>query len=56
MTDALPNSKTGLWLRWVLANAIGELVGLGVTALVGLAVFSAIGDDTGVEGSDERLK
>lgn len=36
----------GLWLRWVLANAVGETIGLGGTALVAAAVFYA-GEGTG---------
>jgi len=27
--------EAGLWLRWVLANAIGEAIGLGGTVLLG---------------------
>ena len=48
MTGKLPDGKARLWLRWVVANALGELVGLGITALVGAAVFSVIGEGTGV--------
>ena len=37
----------GLWSRWVVANAVGEALGLGTTALVGLALFAAYGEATG---------
>ena len=47
MTGKLPDGRTRLWLRWVVANALGELVGLGITALVGAVFFSVIGEDTG---------
>lgn len=40
--------ETGLWLRWVLANAIGEAVGLGMTALVGIAVVFTVGEGAGL--------
>ena len=38
----------GLWFRWVAANAVGEALGLGTTALVGLGLFAALGEGTGV--------
>jgi hypothetical protein len=31
-----------IWRQWIAANAIGELIGLGGTALVGLLVFTQI--------------
>lgn len=37
-----------LWLLWVLANAIGEAVGLGITALVGAVVMLSGGEGSGV--------
>jgi hypothetical protein len=37
-----------LWARWVVANALGEMLGLGGTALVGLALFPALGDGNGL--------
>lgn len=40
--------ERNLWLRWVLANSVGEAAGLGLTALVGLALFAALGTDAGV--------
>ncbi|CAA9590687.1 MAG: hypothetical protein AVDCRST_MAG18-5129 [uncultured Thermomicrobiales bacterium] len=33
-----------LWWRWVAANAAGEAIGLGGTALVGLALLPRLGD------------
>ena len=42
MSDA--RTGVGLWLRWVLANAIGEALGLGGTALVGVAAASRAGE------------
>jgi hypothetical protein len=41
-----PSGGTRLWLRWVLANALGETIGLGGTALVAAAVLYA-GQKTG---------
>jgi hypothetical protein len=39
-----------LWLRWVLANALSELLGLGLTfAAIGLA-FSGLEDQPGIGG------
>lgn len=37
-----------LWIRWVFANAVGEAAGLGMTALVGIAVIVNVGEGTGV--------
>jgi hypothetical protein len=37
----------GLYLRWVLANAVGEAVGLGLTALVGVAAVIYAGGGAG---------
>ena len=37
-----------LWLRWVLANAVGEAAGLSITALVGVAAILYAGEGTGV--------
>jgi hypothetical protein len=33
-----------LWFRWVVANAVGELIGLGTTFAVGFAVFTILGE------------
>lgn len=41
-----PPSGVGLWLRWVLANAAGEALGLGATALFGAAILSYLGEGT----------
>jgi hypothetical protein len=48
-----PHRKPGheerrLWLRWVLANAVGEAIGLGITVLVGTAAISTGGESSGV--------
>lgn len=40
--------EASLWLRWVLANALGEAVGLGGTALVGTVAVLYVGKDAGV--------
>lgn len=40
-------SKRTLWLRWVAANAIGELLGLGATFAVIALVFSRLADQQG---------
>ena len=46
----MSDSRWDLWLRWVGANAVAELVGLGATfALLGLA-FSSLGDGSGTSG------
>lgn len=44
--SGLRSSGPSLWLRWVAANAAGELAGLGMAALVGWSLFSAPGEDT----------
>lgn len=36
-----------LWLRWVAANTLGELFGLGLAAAVGVAVMLRWGEPTG---------
>ena len=40
------NSKNGrvLWLRWLAANGLGEMVGLGLTFVVGALVIPRLGD------------
>ncbi len=38
-----PEDKRKLWVRWVAANALGEMFGLGLTFLVGLTVMSSLG-------------
>jgi magnesium-transporting ATPase (P-type) len=46
------NSKfsTTLWLRWVAANGLGEMFGLGLTFAVGVAVISRLGNQHSVAG------
>lgn len=39
-----PQAKRSLWLRWVTANGLGEMVGLGLTFAVGVAIISSLGD------------
>jgi hypothetical protein len=41
------NRRT-LWLRWVAANAVGEMLGLGLTFAVGVLAMSRLGDQAGV--------
>jgi hypothetical protein len=47
-----PRWDWGLWRRWVLANALGELVGLGAAAIVGVIlarmIESAVGAFAGL--------
>jgi hypothetical protein len=38
----IPNRS--LWIRWVMANAGGELIGLGATFAVGFLLFNMIGE------------
>ena len=40
--------EVSLWLRWVFANAVGEALGLGTTALIGAAIVSSLGEGTSV--------
>lgn len=42
------NDKHTLWLRWVAANALGEMFGLGLTFAVGASVISSLGDQQSV--------
>jgi hypothetical protein len=42
------HGRRRLWARWVLANAIGEAVGLGVTALVGAVAVLYERESSGV--------
>jgi hypothetical protein len=39
--------ELSLWLRWVLANAIGEAIGLGGSALLWAAAVLYLGEDSG---------
>jgi hypothetical protein len=36
--------KRSLWLRWVMANGLGEMFGLGLTLILGAWVISSLGD------------
>jgi hypothetical protein len=40
--------KRTLWLRWVVANALGEIFGLGGTFAVGVLVLIRLGNQPGV--------
>ncbi|MBZ0113287.1 MAG: hypothetical protein K8J08_12565 [Thermoanaerobaculia bacterium] len=40
--------RNRFWQRWVMANALGELVGLGGVAAIGLVVFQRAGEPTDV--------
>jgi len=42
------NDKRTLWLRWVAANGLGEMFGLGLTFAGGVAVISSLGDQQNV--------
>jgi hypothetical protein len=44
MVTRKDTGKSTLWLRWVAANAFGELLGLGMTFAVIAWVFSSMGD------------
>jgi len=44
-----------LWFRWVVANALGELIGLGATFAVGFATFSLLGEAQGTIGAIAML-
>ena len=43
-----PFWRNKFWQRWVIANALGELLGLGTVAAVGFFVFQSSGEPTGV--------
>jgi hypothetical protein len=40
--------KRNLWFRWVIANGLGEMVGLGLTFAVGAFVISRLGNQNNV--------
>lgn len=40
----ISNSKRTLWLRWVGANGMGEMLGLGLTFIVGATAISSLGN------------
>ncbi|NJD59461.1 MAG: hypothetical protein C3F13_09010 [Anaerolineales bacterium] len=39
----MPGRYASLWLRWVLANGLGEMFGLGLTFGVGAAIIASLG-------------
>jgi hypothetical protein len=41
-------NNLSLWLRWVLVNSIGEMIGLGATFAIGFVLFSRLGEPQGV--------
>ncbi len=38
------DNRHKLWLRWVVANALGEMLGLGLTLAVGASLMMRLGD------------
>lgn len=38
--------RNAFWRRWVVANALGELVGLGAVAAIGFFLFQSLGEPT----------
>ncbi len=43
-------TRRNLWLRWVAANAVGEMFGLGLTFVVGVLVISGLKNQFSVTG------
>jgi hypothetical protein len=43
----IPKFAWGLYVRWILANALGELIGLGLTFTVGIGSAMLIGEPHG---------
>lgn len=41
-----PGSRRGIWLAWIGANAVGELLGLGFVFAGGFALFALVGEPT----------
>lgn len=37
-----------LWLRWVAANALGEMIGLGLTFAVGAVILTSLGSEQNI--------
>lgn len=37
-------NRSKLWLRWVCANALGEMLGLGMTLGIGYIIFAVVGE------------
>lgn len=44
----MKSSRIILWLKWVLANSAGELIGLGATFAIGAGLFSGLAEDLGI--------
>lgn len=42
------HSENALWVRWLVANGLGEMIGLGLTLAVGAAFISSFGDQQSV--------
>jgi hypothetical protein len=42
------NARWSLWLRWVGANALAELLGLGATFAIGVFLFTRLGEPQGL--------
>jgi hypothetical protein len=40
-------TRRSVWVRWVLANSLGELVGLGATFALGVGLFSGLAESPG---------
>lgn len=40
--------KQIIWLRWVAANGLGEMLGLGLTFVVGAIVISRLSDGNSI--------
>jgi hypothetical protein len=43
-------TKSNLWTRWTLANALSEMIGLGLTFVITGLFFSRMGEGTSVAG------
>jgi hypothetical protein len=42
-------NRFNLWLRWVIANGLGEMVGLGLTFAIAVEVISSFGNQQSVQ-------
>jgi hypothetical protein len=40
--------NVGFWWRWVVANCLGELLGLGAVAAAGYALLTVVGEPSGI--------
>lgn len=47
MSAGVPSEMAGFWIRWVVANAVGELLGLGPVALIGVTLARVLGESGG---------